>query len=113
MQVTHQAVLISDGNVSFAAFVYDNSTVGIATAFKGNKLAGFDAGDGIRSATIHNPSPDLSSLQQLETVNIFRIDGTYVYKLNLIPTSELPFAHHKLIHFVPFYKSQTFTYIYD
>lgn len=73
MQVLHQAVLTSDGKATFAAFIYDNETISIAKAFEGDILAGFDAGDQVRSLTTH--SPGFSSLQNLEEINIFRIDG--------------------------------------
>ena len=72
----HQAVLSSDGKTTFAAFVYDNATISAAQSFQGNILAGFDAGDQIRSATIHRPG-----FTSLQNVNVFRIDGKSLVKV--------------------------------
>ena len=62
--------MVSDGSVSFAAFIYDDNSIDVIHNTTVDKLAGFDAGDEIRSATFH--SPGLSNLQGL---NYFRIDG--------------------------------------
>lgn len=63
----------SDGIASFATFVYGNDGLETLNNLIDDKIVGFDAGDGIRSATVL--SPGLSSLQELQSVNIFRIDG--------------------------------------
>ena len=66
----------SDGKVSFAAFIYGDD--GVNTINNLNvKLIGFDAGDTVRSATVL--SPGFSSLQTLQPVNIFRIDGEALF----------------------------------
>jgi hypothetical protein len=61
--------LASDGKVSFAAFIYDNSTAVEQALRGGTKVAGFDAGDHIRSATTPNGHG------YPKAVNVFRIDG--------------------------------------
>ena len=65
-------MLATDGEVSFAAFLYSkpNEVLNIASSING--IAGFDAGDQHRSTTI------IDSRQReytLEVSNIFRIDG--------------------------------------
>ena len=70
MQVTCQVILTSDGQVSFAAFIYDEGSVNNIHNISADKLVGFDAGDEIRSATYHTPG-----LSNLQVVNYFRIDG--------------------------------------
>ena len=65
----------SDGNVSFATFVYGDDGVEAINDLLDVKLIGFDAGDTVKSATVLSPS--LSSLRTLEPVNTFRIDGKY------------------------------------
>lgn len=66
----------TDGRVSFVAFVYDSESITAIEDLQDTKLVGFDAGDGIRSATIL--SPGFSSFESLNTLNVFRIDGTAV-----------------------------------
>lgn len=72
-QITHQVVLSTDRRASFAAFIYDNASVGQVNSLATGKLIGFDAGDGIRSATVQSSS--FSSLPSVSSLNIFRVDG--------------------------------------
>ena len=65
-------MLATDGEVSFAAFLYSkpNEVLNITSSSYG--IVGFDAGDHLRSTTI------IDSRQReytLEVSNIFRIDG--------------------------------------
>ena len=63
----------TDGISSFVTLVYDSEAITAIEELNEIKVAGFDAGDGIRSATIL--SPGFASIEILETVNVFRIDG--------------------------------------
>ena len=63
----------SNERASFATFVYGAEGVDKINNLLHVKLIGFDAGDTIRSATVL--SPRFSSLQTLQPVNTFRIDG--------------------------------------
>ena len=67
----------SDGKASFAAFIYGDDGVDTINNLLYVKLIGFDAGDTVKSATVL--SPGFSSLQTLQPVNIFRIDGKALY----------------------------------
>ena len=65
-------MLATDGEVSFAAFLYDNPYILGNIASNVNALVGFDAGDQSRSSTI------MSNRQRNyipEFINVFRIDG--------------------------------------
>lgn len=73
-QVNFQAILSTDGNVSFAIFIYDNESIDAIGRLSQNYLVGFDAGDEIKGTTVQN---QVSSHQNLENVNIFRIDGNW------------------------------------
>ena len=73
LQITYQAIVSSDGNASFASFVFDQDGIDKINNLQADKVIGFDAGDTINSATI--VSPGFSSLQTLEPLNTFRIDG--------------------------------------
>ena len=66
-------MVVTDGRASFAIFIYQEGGMDIIDSFRDNLMIGFDGGDQIRGATVH--SPGFSSLQDLEEVNIFRIDG--------------------------------------
>ena len=72
--MTYQTVLSTDGNASFAAFIYDDLTaLAEIHALQGNSLLiGFDAGDKVRGAEVVGLA---STFGRLEEVNIFRIDG--------------------------------------
>lgn len=75
IQQTFQAVLSTDGNASFAAFVYkDPDSVNELTY---THQVGFNAGDGQRGANIVGSIqvPDVVYSENLQGVNIFRIDG--------------------------------------
>ena len=68
-------MLATDGEVSFAAFLYDKPNILMNVTSSVNALVGFDAGDQSRSSTI------ISNRQRnylLESTNIFRIDGKYL-----------------------------------
>lgn len=72
LQQTFQAVLSTDGRRSFAILIYENPTNTriITTAY--SAIAGFNAGDQLRSATV------LSGMivkQNFGVLNVFRIDG--------------------------------------
>ena len=71
-QTTFQAVVTTDGRSSFVALVYTNDGVEIE-GLRTTKLVGFDAGDGIRSATVL--SQGFSGIENLTSVNVFRVDG--------------------------------------
>ena len=67
-------MLATDGEVSFAVFLYDDPDILVNITSSVNALVGFDAGDQSRSATI------MSNRQRnyiLESTNVFRIDGKY------------------------------------
>ena len=74
LQVTFQTVLSSDGNASFAAFLYNDlcAIAKIHALYKNSLLIGFDAGDEVRAVEFVGPG---SALDHLEEMNIFRIDG--------------------------------------
>ena len=68
-------MLATDGEVSFAAFLYDDPNILTNITSSVNALVGFDAGDQSRSSTI------MSNKQRnyiLEFINVFRIDGKYL-----------------------------------
>jgi hypothetical protein len=56
------------------ALVYESKGLSAIESLNGIKLVGFDAGDGVRSASVLGPR--FSNLQTLTELNIFRIDGT-------------------------------------
>ena len=67
-------MLATDGEVSFATFLYDDPNILMNITSSVNALVGFDAADQSRSSII------LSSKQRnyiLESTNVFRIDGKY------------------------------------
>lgn len=68
IQFTFQTVISTDGNVSFAAFIYANLTSELGQI--PTSQIGFNAGDGVRMSNI--------MLNSIEAVNVFRVDGTYV-----------------------------------
>ena len=72
LQITFQAVLSTDGNVTFITFVYEDLNQVRSTLGSGSAAIGFDAGDNSRSTSI------ACSDQSLNFVNIFRIDGTKI-----------------------------------
>ena len=65
-------MLATDGEVSFAAFLYDDPNKLLNITSSVNGLVGFDAGDRSRSSTIMN---NRQRNYILETTNVFRIDG--------------------------------------
>ena len=75
-QETFQAVISTDGTLSFAAFIYENpERVNNLTYFH---QVGFNAGDGTRALNILGLVPGEESYNyvgSLQGVNIFRIDG--------------------------------------
>ena len=75
-------MLATDGEVSFAAFLYDKPNILMNVTSRINALVGFDAGDQSRSSTI------MSRRRRnyiLEFINVFRIDGKYLYtKIRII-----------------------------
>lgn len=64
---------MSNGPVTFAAFLYADTDTII------HRAIGFDAGDGVKSATILSVGSEFNS-SILSEANIFRIDGM----LNLV-----------------------------
>ncbi len=72
-QITYQAILTTDGTVSFAVFVYNSDGISAIENLGTGNLIGFDAGDGRRSATVH--SLGFPSIDDLTPLNVFRIDG--------------------------------------
>ena len=62
-------VLVTDGETSFAAFLYESDPELIEMI---NTQIGFSAGDGIKMANIPSDS--------LGTVVIFRINGMFLWK---------------------------------
>ena len=62
-----QAVLVTDGESSFAIFLYDNPAIIQEIV---DARVGFDAGEGRRRTDV---------LDSLGTVNVFRIDGKGYY----------------------------------
>ncbi len=62
-----QGVLATDGNASFAFLLYENETI----CSLSNCVAGFDAGDAIRSTVVN----DNQNNRFLQEKYIFRIDG--------------------------------------
>lgn len=66
MQLTFQVVLSTDGRASFATFIYPN--ISNIRQSSGRQVVGFNAGDRNRLSNI--------AVNSLETVNLFRIDGT-------------------------------------
>ena len=75
MQMSFQVVLSTDGNTSFAIFLYGNVIRNLLACDLNNSLdilrrlaVGFNAGDRVRFLNI--PRSDL------EEMNVFRIDGT-------------------------------------
>jgi hypothetical protein len=75
IQIIFQAILSTDGRASFVALVYESEGLSAIQRLNGIKLVGFDAGDGIRSASVL--SLGFSSIETLTRLNIFRIDGMY------------------------------------
>jgi hypothetical protein len=72
-QVKLQAVLSTDGNTSFAAFIYE-----YPDQIHGHYEVGFDAGDHVRGLVLSRKkyyNNTVSSNNTLEEVNIYRIDG--------------------------------------
>ncbi len=63
-------MLSTDGRASFAAFTY--SDPGAVVSIQGNRQIGFDAGDELRGTAILGLA---ETENNLEEVNIFRIDG--------------------------------------
>ncbi len=75
IQITYQTVLSTDGNASFAMFVYDDP--GNVVSIGSNWQVGFDAGDEIRGVIVQNGEIE----GDLEEVNIFRIDGKLLHDI--------------------------------
>jgi hypothetical protein len=73
---TFQLVISTDGQHSFAAFVYSNPLAIFSSLTDGDSTVGFDSGQGKFAdvGRIH-----LMSHQPLEAVNVFRIDGNSRY----------------------------------
>ena len=74
-----QAVLLSDGQVSFAAFIYDDPEAILAAR---RRVVGFDAGDELRSDVIlelDNSDSDFSPEERM----IYRIDGRAAMSVHL------------------------------
>lgn len=65
LQISFQVVLSTDGNVSFAYFLYKN--LNVFSQVPNNYQIGFSAGDGVRKSNIE--------FNSLKSINIFRIDG--------------------------------------
>ena len=84
MQITFQVVLSTDGNTSFATFLYGNVIRNLLACDFLNSLSvlrrltiGFNAGD--RERYLNVPRSDL------EEINVFRIDGMPKQIIDLIP----------------------------
>ena len=74
MQQTFQAVLSTDGIASFAAFIYEDPDSVNELSY--SHQVGFNAGDRTRGANIvGTPAQDVMYAENLQRVNIFRIDG--------------------------------------
>ena len=67
VQITYQVVISTNSRASFVAYIYGEDGVDAVKNLQEVKLIGFDAGDTVRSATV--------SMEILQPVNIFRIDG--------------------------------------
>ena len=78
---TFQLVLSTDGNVSFAAFLYQNP-LSISNELlsleerEAAMIVGFDPGAGTGLTPV-----DYGSVVGVRATNIFRIDGTYMKRL--------------------------------
>ena len=74
MKATFQAVLSTDGERSFATFIYDNlDPIQAMVTIQRRGIIGFDAGDQSRSATVLDVA---TQIFPLEKANSFRIDGS-------------------------------------
>ena len=71
-QESFQAVLSTDGTVSFAVFIYSNFQA-VKSSTSDDELIGFDAGDGFRNTIFQPQTPPRR--KSLEPINIYRIDG--------------------------------------
>ena len=72
-QLTFQAVLATDGEASFAIFMYEDLQIVRNISSQERGRVGFDAGDQTRSSTVLYGVEELP----LSHVNIFRIDGKH------------------------------------
>ena len=68
-----QAILVTDGNVSFTLLLYED----ITTCSNNYCVAGFDAGDTITSTTINRNQSNI-----FQKRNIFRIDGKSIMSIS-------------------------------
>lgn len=71
--MTFQVILSTDGETSFATFIYGNLLTTINIVSSGGAI-GFDSGDQGRSATVFDVNQQNFPLRILDT---FRIDGIY------------------------------------
>ena len=69
-QITFQAVLSTNGSITFVTFMYESLQQVKGIVGSGNAAVGFDGGDNSRGIII-------SSIN--EYLNIFRIDGVLVH----------------------------------
>ena len=70
LKVTFQAVLSTNGNVSFCGMIYRN--ISKIVDFPRQHQIGFDAGDRQRGVNLNKETLLMS---ELEGANVFRIDG--------------------------------------
>ena len=73
-QFTLQAILVTDGEASFATFIYDNLPIILSNVTAQERgTIGFDAGDQSTGDTVSYGEENV----MLSEINIFRIDGNY------------------------------------
>ena len=87
LQLTFQAVLATDGMVSFAVFIYADTDE--LVSIEDMSTIGFNAGDRTRLA---NFMPD-----SLGTVNVFRIDGMCIDTHGIVSLCQLRLAINLMI----------------
>ena len=75
LQLTFQAVVSTDGDVSFATFIYDNLPFVKNITSQEKAIVGFDAGDQSRGDTVLHGADEFT----LTDVNTFRVDGMFSY----------------------------------
>jgi len=74
LQYTFQVVLSTDGNLSFAFFIYEDpeSLNGITSH---DWQIGFNAGNGVEGINIMGSDSSVTYTRNLTQVNIYRLDG--------------------------------------
>lgn len=73
--MTFQLILSTDGETSFATFIYEDLNTTRDIVFRVKGAIGFDAGDESRSSVVlGNNRNDFP----LRNVNVFRIDGIII-----------------------------------